>query len=219
MKIIEQLNELILNINVPNPFSPQVDFQIKSQKKDLNISIDELYEMINKQNNKINSLEQTIQNQQKIIFSLDERLKKIEEKNLKKNLLIEKSNIIGNDIEKDEKIKEWINPSKDISFSLLYRMTRDGTSLIDFHKFCDNMGPTLLLIETDKNFKFGGYTPLDYENSSEYKVKKDDSTFIFSLNKMKKYTKIKDGKSLSVHKNYGAIFGKDDLVLGSDKII
>ena len=36
---------------------------------------------------------------------------------------------------------------------------------------------------------------------------------------MKKYTKIKDGKSLSVCEDYGAIFGDDDLVLGSDKII
>ena len=166
-------------------------------------------------------MEKTVHEQQKIILSLDERLKKIEEKNLKKNeeSLINNSKIIGNNRESEDIIRDWINPNKNISFNLIYRMTRDGTSLNDFHKLCDNKGSTLLLIETDKNYKFGGYTPLDYENSEKYRTKTDESTFLFSLNKLEKFTKIKNGKSLSVYYDYGAIFGEDDLVLGKTNII
>ena len=221
IKLTEKSNELVLNINVPNPLSPNLIFEIKAQKKDLNLSIEELYEINNKLNNRINILEKTVHDQQKIILSLDERLKKIEEKNLKKNeqSLINNSKIIGNNRESENIIKDWISPNKNISFNLIYRMTRDGTSLNDFHKLCDNKGSTLLLIETDKNYKFGGYTPLDYENSEKYKTKTDESTFLFSLNKLKKFTKIKNGKSLSVYYDYGAIFGEDDLVLGKTNII
>jgi len=40
---------------------------------------------------------------------------------------------------------------------LLYRATSDGSYPKDYHKKCDNQGPTLTLIKTDNNRKFGGY--------------------------------------------------------------
>ena len=34
----------------------------------------------------------------------------------------------------------------------------------DFHKYCDNQGPNLILVKTKKNKIFGGFTPLSWEN-------------------------------------------------------
>ena len=50
----EEMNELIIFINIPNPLSPQIDFKVQAEKKDS--SINEFSEIINTQNNKINEL-------------------------------------------------------------------------------------------------------------------------------------------------------------------
>ena len=102
-------------------------------------------------------------------------------------------------------IKEWINPDKEIEFKLLFRKSRDGSNGKDFHRNCDNKGPTLTLIETNKGKKFGGYTPINWE-SPDYQDKTDDLTFIFSLNSMLKFTKFQDGYSIFLNKNYGPRF-------------
>ena len=88
----EETNELIIFICVPNPLSPQIDFKVQAEKKDYNSSINELSEIINKQNNKINELTEIINKQNN----------KINEQNNKINLLEPKINIIL------EKINELI---------------------------------------------------------------------------------------------------------------
>ena len=59
----EEMNELIIFINIPNPLSPNIDFKVQAEKKDYNSSINELSEIINKQNNKINELTEIINKQ------------------------------------------------------------------------------------------------------------------------------------------------------------
>ena len=98
-----------------------------------------------------------------------------------------------------------------MKFTLLFKMSRDGSNCSDFHRTCDNKGKTLTIIETDNGYKFGGFTPLDWENSNPYKEKKDDLTFLFSINQMKKFNKKKDGRSIYCNANYGPCFG-----VGSD---
>ena len=221
LKLLENINELTILINIPNPLSPQIEFKVKEQKKDFDSLINELYEIINKQNNKINSLEKTVKNLEEKIQKIEEENKKVLEiknENIKlKTTLSENANIISKDKEKEKIIREWINPNKNITFSLLYRMTRDGSNIKDFHRNCDNKGPTLILIETNKNYKFGGYTPINWDTPSNYTEKTDEFTFLFSLNKIKKYTKKDEGRSISQSGIYGPIFGKDDLVLGKNK--
>ena len=41
--------------------------------------------------------------------------------------------------------------------SLLYLASADGKTAKDFHRCCDNKGPTLVVIESGK-YVFGGYT-------------------------------------------------------------
>ena len=170
--------------------------------------------IINEQNNKIKNLEEKInliENENKKIIEI----KKQEKINLEK-FSIKKSTIIQGDEKTENIIKDWIDPNKNIKFSLLFRKTRDGSNGTDFHRNCDNKGPTITLIETDKGYKFGGYTPLNWE-SKNGENKNDELTFLFSLNQMKKFTKIDNSRSICLHKDYGPIFGNgNDLQFNKD---
>ena len=48
------------------------------------------------------------------------------------------------------------------SFSLLYRASADGATPADFHRCCDNKGPTLVVIKSSENV-CGGYTSKSWE--------------------------------------------------------
>ena len=56
----EKTNEINLIINISFPLSPQIIFTIKSYTKNMNESINELYEIINKQNIQLNELRNEI---------------------------------------------------------------------------------------------------------------------------------------------------------------
>ena len=103
-------------------------------------------------------------------------------------------------------IKLWLN-GRDFKPELLFRKTRDGSSIKDFHNKCDNKGTTIVFIETTKGYKFGGYTELQWDNSGKYK--KDKSTFIFSFNKKQKYIAIKDSNSIYCSSSEGPRFGSN----------
>ena len=134
------------------------------------------------------------------------KIEEEKEEEIKKSL-IKDSQIIGNDIQKDKAIREWIDPNKKIKFNLLFRKSRDGSDCSDFHRCCDKKGATLTIIETDKGYKFGGYTPLEWETNNGLN-RYDDATFLFSLNQMKKYIKINNKRSICLSKDYGPVFGQ-----------
>ena len=50
-------------------------------------------------------------------------------------------------------------------------MSIHGYSSYDFHKYCDNAGPTLILIKTTKDKIFGGFTPLNWKEENEKGIK------------------------------------------------
>ena len=77
-----------------------------------------------------------------------------------------------------------------------------------FHELCDNKGPTLTLFHVEDGNKVGIYTPLSWDNASEWK--NDMETFIFNLNKNKKYKKLQKDYSIYCNKLngiYSAYFG------------
>ena len=221
IKLLEKENEIILIIIIPNPFSPQIEFIFTSNRNISNTSINELSELIKRQNDEIETLKQTIEQLKNIINQQGEKLiyleKKLEVKEDDKNL--KEESLISSNIIKDKnielQIKKWINPDVNISFILLYRKGENDFSANDFHRNCDNKGPTLVLVETTKGYKFGGYTPLDWESPSTTIYKKDEITFLFSLNNLIKYNKKNDKTSIFVDKNYGPGFGSGcDILLG-----
>ena len=153
----------------------------------------------NYENNEINNLIEKISNLGKIIDNNNK-------------ILFESK------IEFDQKlVKDWLN-NKNFKAELLFRKTRDGSKPKDFHERCDNKGITITFIETEKGYKFGGYTELQW--NSKGKFQKDKSTFIFSFNNREKYLPRNNNDSIYCGSNYGPVFGcsQADIALGSDSL-
>ena len=129
-----------------------------------------------------------------------------------------KSSIIKDDIEKQNLIINWIKEKINkniIEFDLIFKMNENGSKSDDFHKYCDNKGPTLVLLKTTKQKIFGGFTPLNWKVGSGYLKDKSNQTFIFSINLKKKFDMINSTKN-AICTNYGPWFGDCDFGLKSD---
>ena len=128
--------------------------------------------------------------------------------------------ILNDDIYKKESIINWIQEkiNKDkIEFDLIYKISKYGSKSGDFHKYCDNKGPTLLIIKTDKNYIFGGFTPLNWHTKGGEIIDESMQTFIFSLNIMKKFEMISfQKKAIRCESGFGPIFGDFDIGLHDD---
>ena len=102
-------------------------------------------------------------------------------------------------------VKDWIG--KNFTSELLFSTSKNGFEPSEFHKLCDNKGPTIIFIETTKGYIFGGYTELDWDISSSYKT--DESTFLFSINNKSKYTRRNKQCSIYCRKDLAPSFGGD----------
>ena len=139
----------------------------------------------------------------------DEKRKREEEK----KILLD-SKIINGDIEEKETIRKWINSEISFKTKLLYRLSRDGASIFNFHSKCDNKSPTLLLVESHDQEKFGGYTTASWDMfNGDYK--NGTKTFLFSLTKNKKYLRKNNihynGDIFAGSRDVGPWFGIHDL--------
>ena len=133
------------------------------------------------------------------------------ENNIFKNSTIfmtkEQINLIINRL----KLVEQFRNKNDFNFELLYRGTRDGDESTTFHKLCDNKRNILVIVETTKNRKFGGFCSIGYK--SQGASQKDNTAFIFSLDKMKIYEIIKDGTAVFWGNQYGPLFAGSKIVV------
>jgi len=62
-------------------------------------------------------------------------------------------------------LQSWLPPNA--TCSLLYRASTDGNTPADFHRCCDNKGPTLVLIKSGE-YIFGGYTSKSWESGMQW---------------------------------------------------
>jgi hypothetical protein len=51
-------------------------------------------------------------------------------------------------------------------FNRIYDAATDGWGAKDFHRCCDKRGWTLTIVETTKDFIFGGFTTAEWESPS-----------------------------------------------------
>jgi len=143
--IKEKYNKLLdenKNLNEKINKLSQDNIQLKKNNEEMNEKINFLIQENKKTNDKY--------------MDLQEQLKNI---NCFANSLI-----IKNDRTKTDYLIKWIKQktNKDkINFELIFTMSKNGNDSDDFHKYCDNKGPTLTLIKTEKNQIFGGFTPLN----------------------------------------------------------
>lgn len=59
--------------------------------------------------------------------------------------------------------------SVNIITNLLYKASRDGWKGTDFHKNCDNQGWTLVVVQSENNNIFGGFTKENWDSTNCYK--------------------------------------------------
>jgi len=62
---------------------------------------------------------------------------------------------------------------------LLYRASRDGWGTTDFHRYCDGIENTLVLVKVG-SYVFGGFAPASWNKPREH-VDADSQSFLFSL--------------------------------------
>ena len=91
-----------------------------------------------------------------------------------------------------------------LTLNLLYKATADSDKASVFHEKCDDAKSTLVLIETDKGRRFGGFTTCSW--AGECVDKKDEDAFVFSLDKMQIYENIPGEDAIGCYPKFGPIF-------------
>ena len=104
-------------------------------------------------------------------------------------------------------ISNWINPKYSFKYSLLYRASRDGDLSKDFHRYCDERGPTVTLVSSVDGWRFGGFTETNWTANSGPAFRESPKAFIFSLNLMKKYPPQTNSSSILCKYSKGPTFG------------
>lgn len=107
---------------------------------------------------------------------------------------------------------------------LLYRASRDGLTPEAFHSKCDNQGPTLTIIQTDRQIIVGAFTTQSWQSPQSARFVSDDSAFIFKAkfvyNDMElEISNIKHDRrehAIYVDKNGLPSFGDHDIYISSD---
>ena len=94
------------------------------------------------------------------------------------------------------------------SFESIYDANIHGWKAENFHKCCDKNGWTLTVVQTTKNFIFGGFTTAQWESPSLHITKPSPQSFLFSVNERKKYPiSGEDGVAIKCDKSCCAVFG------------
>ena len=65
----------------------------------------------------------------------------------------------------DAKLREWCG---DYKWKLLYRGSEHGYTAKSFHEYCDDKGPTLVIIKSSEGWIFGGYTTRSWSGDCIY---------------------------------------------------
>lgn len=206
-----------IKIKIINSITNKSFFIIVPQKiKDVKDDINNLYKYINKLETKINSLEKenNILKEKNLEYE-----KKIKENSLRFDKFEQALNNIGmkiyfnnsNIVKEDEinLILDWIE-MKPKSFELLLDSRIDGDLTNTFYKKCGNKKPTITFIKSTKGCRFGGFTNEFWPKDG---FKTDPKSFIFSLDKKRKYKIIKKDKAIFFESSYGFCFGDNDIFI------
>ncbi|XP_028392186.1 E3 ubiquitin-protein ligase TRIM33-like [Dendronephthya gigantea] len=129
--------------------------------------------------------------------------------------IVARSTILERNIEHAKQLVEWMEDKK-FNWQLCYRASRDGWGADDFHRKCDDVGPTVTLVKYGTNI-FGGFTDQSWKqttHSAYGEYKHSYSSFLFSLKNKENMRPfkcpIKDGendRAISCHRDWGAVFG------------
>ena len=85
----------------------------------------------------------------------------------------------------------------------------DGDKTETFYNKCAGKYPTIVFVKTTKGHRFGGYSSIPWKNLNGCFFNRDEKSFIFSLDKEKKYDIKNADKAIQTNSNYfafGAVY-------------
>ena len=187
---------------------------IKNKIKELE-NIKKQYDLETK---KINQLENEIEEFKNTNYNEFQNLQEIkkDKSNFRNNQSYIDDNVKGEIIRNSDELILLTNKinfnktNKKIILNLLYKASADSDKAYVFHSKCDFAEKTLVLIETDKGKRFGGYTTCSWSGNG---IKKDDNAFIFSLDKMEIYQIFLGQDAIGCYPNYGPIFLGNQIII------
>ena len=182
--------------------------QLSPRKNDINMTINDIYIELKYLKEKIKDID-SLKNENKIlkgkIEAQDKEIKYLKNKinNISNKSVIikeDESEMITSEIEKktNKKIKE---------IKKLYQATIDGGNSEIFHKKCDNIANTLILIKSEGKRRFGGFTPIPWKSEENYIKDPEEKTFLFSLDNKKIYYLNNSDNAVYHDINSGPCFG------------
>ena len=124
-----------------------------------------------------------------------------------------------NELDNFDYFKSFINEELQKSFNkkineykILYRASKDGFNVENFHAKCDGKGSTLTIILTKTKELLGGFAKYSWNKNNEYK--KGREGFIFSINNN---IISKTGKyNIYCKKENGPVFGNFDIFISNN---
>ena len=93
---------------------------------------------------------------------------------------------------------------KGAKFTIVYKASELGDRAMTFHQQCDNIDISLVLIETEKGVRFGGFTTKSWKGNCVQKI--DNDAFVFSIDKNKIYDVIKNEMAIGCYPKFGPVF-------------
>ena len=205
--------------------------KVKNENKELNQKINEMFNEISILKTENKNLNKKIDEMNIEIIELKNENKKFKENNGKqyievnkfkegeiKDIIKDKKDLDNNKseiMEEDDKKMIYLEIENKMNKKIkeikkLYQATKDGGDSKIFHLKCDNIPNTLVLIKSEGQKRFGGFTPIPWKSEEIWKYIQDSEmkTFVFSLDNKTIYN-LKNEKVDSVYheKNCGPCFG------------
>ncbi len=102
--------------------------------------------------------------------------------------------------------------AKEPELKLLYRGSRDGFDPADFHRLCDDKGPTVTVVQTPEGAVFGGFAAASWRSLTGYVSV--PGCFLFTLRSSRNlppqtFALTNMQKAMYCHRNGGPIWGDD----------
>ena len=82
-----------------------------------------------------------------------------------------------------------IFPDKYINSKLLYRLSKDGSTISNFHKLCDNIKNNLIIIQTENNEIFGSFCTWEWDTSGN-DLKNNNLGILFNFSKTSNFVSL-----------------------------
>ena len=134
---------------------------------------------------------------------------KVARKVAKSREFFEESLLIRNPLEEAFILSLFDEKVEKNTINLMYRGSRDGFNSSIFHGFCDKKGANLVVIKSEKNRIFGGFTSKSWKSREKPEFHKDAKSFIFSLNGKTRHKILEkfDEKAVYFAEKKGPVFG------------